>query len=79
MPRRDGTGPMGRGSMSGKGLGVCSGMNARSLNRGNGCRGNRRSFIENETVAKNREELLTEEKELLEIRLDIIKKQLEIK
>jgi hypothetical protein len=79
MPRRDGTGPMGRGSMSGKGLGVCSGINARSLNRGNGCRGNSRSFIENETVAKNREELLTEEKELLEIRLDIIKKQLEIK
>lgn len=36
MPRRDGTGPVGRGSMRGKGLGVCSGINARSLNRGNG-------------------------------------------
>lgn len=79
MPRRDGTGPMGRGSMSGKGLGVCSGINARSLNRGNGCRGKRRSLIENGTVAKNRKELLTEEKQLLETRLDIIKKQLDFK
>ena len=28
MPRRDGTGPMGAGSMTGKGLGVCIGANA---------------------------------------------------
>jgi hypothetical protein len=79
MPGRDGTGPVGRGSMRGKGLGVCSGINARSLNRGNGCRGNRSSFIKNVTVAKNREEALIEEKECLEERLDIIKRQLESK
>lgn len=79
MPRRDGTGPKGRGSMSGKCLGVCSRINAHSLNRGNGCRGNRRSFIENGSVAKKLEDALTEEKELLETRLDIIKNQLEFK
>ena len=28
MPRRDGKGPMGRGPMSGKGLGVCNRANA---------------------------------------------------
>lgn len=27
MPRRDGTGPMGFGPMSGRGLGLCSGVN----------------------------------------------------
>ena len=28
MPRRDGTGPMGAGSMTGRGLGSCTGVNA---------------------------------------------------
>ena len=28
MPRRNGTGPMGAGSMTGKGLGLCTGANA---------------------------------------------------
>ena len=28
MPRRDGTGPMGAGSMTGRGLGSCTGANA---------------------------------------------------
>jgi hypothetical protein len=28
MPRRDGTGPMGVGSMTGRGLGLCTGANA---------------------------------------------------
>ena len=28
MPRRDGTGPMGAGSMTGRVLGVCTGSNA---------------------------------------------------
>lgn len=44
MPRRDGTGPMGQGTMTGRGLGVCSGVNApgcgpgfgRGLGRGKG-------------------------------------------
>lgn len=28
MPRRDGLGPMGRGAMTGRGMGYCSGVNA---------------------------------------------------
>ncbi|OFI06320.1 hypothetical protein CLOACE_10930 [Clostridium acetireducens DSM 10703] len=28
MPRRNGTGPMGAGSMTGRGLGLCTGANA---------------------------------------------------
>ncbi|NLY09691.1 MAG: DUF5320 domain-containing protein, partial [Tissierellia bacterium] len=28
MPRRDGTGPMGAGSMTGRGFGLCTGANA---------------------------------------------------
>ena len=28
MARRDGTGPLGRGAMTGRGLGICSGVNA---------------------------------------------------
>ena len=36
MPRRDGTGPMGRGSMTGRGLGVCTGVNASGFGRGMG-------------------------------------------
>ncbi|NLN87139.1 MAG: DUF5320 domain-containing protein [Syntrophomonadaceae bacterium] len=28
MPRRDGTGPMGMGAMTGRGQGVCTGVNA---------------------------------------------------
>ena len=28
MPGRDGTGPLGAGSMTGRGLGICAGVNA---------------------------------------------------
>ncbi len=27
MPRRDGTGPLGQGAMSGRGMGICTGVN----------------------------------------------------
>lgn len=39
MPRRDGTGPMGMGAMTGRGLGACSGVNAPVYGgwRGRGC------------------------------------------
>ncbi len=36
MPRQDGTGPMGRGSMTGRGLGLCNGMNAAKFGAGFG-------------------------------------------
>ena len=36
MPRRDGTGPMGAGSMTGRGLGFCTGANAVKYGAGPG-------------------------------------------
>ena len=36
MPRRDGTGPMGAGSMTGRGLGSCTGANAVTYSAGLG-------------------------------------------
>lgn len=86
MPRRDGTGPLGCGAMSGRGLGVCTGANAVKygaglgvgLGLGLGCRrGFGRNFIADPTMSKTQKELLTEQKELLESRLDVISKQLE--
>lgn len=36
MPRRDGTGPNGMGSRSGRGLGMCTGVNTPRFGRGGG-------------------------------------------
>jgi len=89
MPGRDGTGPMGRGSMTGRGRGFCAVGNdvqyGAGLGLGLGLRlGCRRGFGRNtaaysgnSTVAKTPKELLIEQKKLLEDRLDIISKQLE--
>lgn len=86
MPRRDGTGPMRIGAMAGRGLGVCTGANAVKygsglgigLRLGLGCKkGFGRNFSADTTVSKTQKELLTEQKGLLESRLNIISKQLE--
>lgn len=90
MPRRDGTGPMGRGSMTGRGLGVCTGVNAGGYGRGMGLglglgfRGCRRGFgfggvAVNNVAAASDKEYLAEQKDLLEKRLELINKQLEEK
>ncbi len=89
MPRRDGTGPMGAGSMTGRGLGVCTGANAglgmglglglacrRGFGRGLG-RGFGRGFGINQTSSKSQKELLEEQKTMLQDRLEVIDKQLE--
>lgn len=87
MPRRDGTGPLGQGSMSGRGLGLCNNVNAgtfngrgfaygRGFNAGAGFgsgRGNRRLAQTN----VDRKSLLNEEKNLLQARLNSIKQELE--
>jgi len=78
MPGRDGTGFMGRGAMSGKGLGACNGANA--VCNGAGLRrGNRRGPGQNSVAdsTKTQKELLQEQKELLEGKLDSISKQLD--
>jgi hypothetical protein len=83
MPRRDGTGPMGMGAMTGRGLGVCTGVNAPIYGRGFG-RGLGLGFGRgfgfgananyNHTASK---EALQAQKEQLQITLDAIDKRLE--
>lgn len=89
MPRRDGTGPMGAGPMTGRGLGPCVGAKAVkycagiglglglgfALKRGFG-RGFRRWFAINKNPSKTQREMLQEQKDALKSRLDVIDKQL---
>ena len=86
MPRRDGTGPMGAGSMTGRGLGLCTGANAVKYGAGLGMglglgfacrRGFGRGFAFNQTSSKTQKELLNEQKTILQDRLEVIDKQLE--
>ncbi len=86
MPRRDGTGPMGTGSMTGRGLGVCTGADAVGYGSGRGMgfgrglacrRGFGRSFSIDETSPKTQKELLNEQKNIFQDRLEVIDKQLE--
>jgi hypothetical protein len=90
MPRRDGTGPMGAGSITGRGLGICTGANAVKYGAGLGmglglglaCRrcfghGFGRGFAVNQTSSKTQKELLNEQKTMLQDRLKVIDKQLE--
>ena len=90
MPRRDGTGPMGCGSMTGRGFGVCTGGNVNGFGRamgmglGLGFRGCRKeagfSGVAVNNVAGNSDkEYLAGQKDLLEKRLELINKQLEEK
>lgn len=81
MPGRDGTGVMGRGAKSGRGLGNCMRANAvrngAGLGLGSGFRRGTPNFSADSTVTKTQKELLQEQKELLESRLESISKQLE--
>ena len=88
MPGRNGTGPMGAGPMSGKGMGLCTGVNSAAdgsgsgfgvgSGRGMGCRrGFGRNFIATPTATKSEKEILTEQKEQLAARLELVSKQLE--
>lgn len=89
MPGRDGTGPAGFGSLTGRGLGICTGVNAGSKDfrpgaafgsgmgsgAGYGCRKGRFcGFVSSGLTEK---EILTAHKDRLESRLDLIGKQLE--
>jgi hypothetical protein len=86
MPRGDGTGPLGYGPMSGRGVGVCTGVNAGGYGAGMGFGGGRglncrrgygMNFAVDPAAGKTQKELLTEQKKLMQNRLDIISKQLE--
>ena len=90
MPRRDGTGPMGAGSMTGRGFGLCTGANAVKYGAGLGMglglglacrrgfgRGFGRGSAINRISTKTQKELLNEQKAMLQNRLEVIDKQLE--
>jgi hypothetical protein len=88
MPGRDGTGPMGQGPMTGRGLGFCTGVNAvgygARFGLGLACRrgfgrgiGRGLGFLVNEASPETQKELLQQQKELLQNRLEVIEKQLE--
>ncbi len=92
MPRGDGTGPTGAGSMTGRGLGYCAGPDTaeygagfgmglgfacrRGFGRGFG-RGFRGVFIADQDSSKTRKELLQERKDFLKNQLEAVDKQLE--
>lgn len=81
MPGRNGTGPLGQGTMTGRGLGFCRSANQADNSRGlsggrglgAGSRRNRRFCRAN----ADKKSLLTEEKKLLQARLEKVNQQLE--
>lgn len=86
MPKRNGTGPRGAGSMTGKGLGLCKVDNAvmhgTAPGRGIGCRhacscGSGKGFAVNPISSQTQKEMLNERKTLLQDQLKAIDKQLE--
>jgi hypothetical protein len=84
MPGRDGTGPVGAGPMTGRGLGLCTGVNTvkygagfgMGLGRGLACRHGFSGGLGG-GYGRTQKELLQEQKELLQSRLEVIDKQLE--
>lgn len=86
MPGRDGTGPMGYGTLTGRGFGRCPGANAvpygagfgLGLRRGFGCmRGFGRPLTNGQATAPTQRELLTEQKRRLELSLEAVSKSLD--
>ena len=79
MPRRDGTGPLGLGAMTGGCFGNCNSNNTRlGLGRGFGCGdGFRRNMLSHPEASITQKDVLTEQKSFLENRLEIVNRQLE--
>lgn len=73
MPGRDGTGPIGARSMTGRGLGFCAGANAVRYSAGFGMR----SGLACRHGAETQKQLLQEQKDRLKNRLKVIDMQLE--
>lgn len=77
MPRNDGTGPLGKGSMTGRGLGKCNderafglGRRGRGMRGALGCRRGFGKFSYNDTTSPQSEKaILEKEKEILELEL----------
>jgi len=79
VPGRDGTGPLGQGPLTGRGFGVCSGAVPAGYGMGLGRRsgfGRGLPYRTAAPVAGDRE-LLEMRRQVLQSRLDLVKKQLE--
>jgi hypothetical protein len=84
MARRDGTGPMGQGPITGRGLGFCAGnvgtntqfgrKNGFGIGAGYGCKRGFGGFFNNQFSGSTEKELLEQQKELIQKRLDAINK-----
>ena len=85
MPGRNGMGPMGRGPLTGLGMGVCVGSGVGQFGAGRGLgRGCRRgeggqvaSGVAVGVDAETQKEALLEQKSALQNRLEVINKELE--
>jgi len=84
MARKDGTGPRGAGSMTGKGLGFCTRSNTIKYGSGLGLglgvthkRGLGKGLGINQPSPKSEKELLTKQEDALQNQLKEVKKQLE--
>ena len=81
MPRYNGTGPIGQGALSGRGMGYCAqrfqGFDAMGYGRGMGC-GNRRGFARGLGFAPiiSEKEMLEENLRYLEEELNAVKEAL---
>jgi len=71
MPNRDGTGPMGNGPRTGRGMGPCGGGMRHGMGWGYGRGFGARRFIS----PKNELEALEEEQQMLENELQMIKEE----
>lgn len=81
MPRKDGTGPMSAGSMTGRGMGFCTGVNACNYGVALGLgvnfrRGFGRNVNANQISSEIQKELLQEQRNYLQRYLENIDKQL---
>lgn len=83
MPRRDGTGSMGMGSMTGRGMGYCNAAKALGViggfgpGSGLGCRrGFGRNGFNNTINPEDQKYILMQQKTILQNRLDFIDNQL---
>lgn len=83
MPGGDGTGPLGRGSMTGRGLGLCAGNAIESLPRygragfGRGINCRRNAFRNVPVQSDVSKEYLKDVETRLQSELDAIKKRIE--
>lgn len=80
MPRRDGTGPMGEGSGTGRGLGICA--SDKIVKHGVACRRGfgrslGRGYAANQGSTEVQKKLFQEQKEIYQNRLKVIDAKLE--